>query len=444
MAARHSGAIVRAEAARVVDAVVTTGRSLDAALDAAPEFMNPADKALLRYLSYGALRNHWQLAEWLDSLMQRPLRKRDSLVGSLLRVGIYQLTDSRVPDHAAVSMTVEAARLIRQPKFASLINAVLRNFRRRDLETQPAASEESRYLHPQWLIDAIRADWPDRWQEILRANNERAPMWLRVNRRRCTTAEYLERLHTMSDARHAPLPGIDSAIRLAQPLQVGELPGFAEGDVSVQDAAAQIAGHWLADAAGRRYLDACAAPGGKTGHLLELMADAATLTAVESDAARLQQVSDTLLRLGRDATLVHADASKPRAWWNSETFDRILLDAPCSASGVIRRHPDIKLLRRPGDLVELAMLQQNLLRALWDTLAPGGMLLYATCSVLAAENDEVVSSFMQQAADVTEISVLPNNNIRALMQRKACGYQILPGTAGLDGFYYACLQKTAD
>ena len=446
MNANKIGGRIRAEAAKVVDAVTRHGRSLDAALAVAGEFKNPADRALLRNLSYGTLRYHWQLHAWLDALLERRLRARDSVIESLLCVGLFQLNNTRVPDHAAVSMTVEAARLLRQPKFASLVNAVLRNFRRKNIaETEPQ-DDEARYSHPEWLIEQLKEDWPDHWQQILQANNERAPMWLRVNRRNNETANYLQKLDAATDEVHTTLPGIDPAIRLATPKSVDDLPGFAGGDVSVQDAAAQLAALWMvngtSEASELRILDACAAPGGKTGHLLELAGPGSTLTAVDSDQERLLRVSENLQRLGLDATLVHADASKPGEWAEGREFDRILLDAPCSASGVIRRHPDIKVLRRKSDIAEFARLQGRLLQALWPLLAPGGRLLYVTCSVLAEENDAVVSDFLQKTDDASEQHVLPNNNIRDLMQDKKYGFQILPGTRGADGFYFACLQKT--
>jgi 16S rRNA (cytosine967-C5)-methyltransferase len=219
------------------------------------------------------------------------------------------------------------------------------------------------------------------------------------------------------------------------------LPGFAEGDASVQDAAAQIAARWLMNGEPRRVLDACAAPGGKSGHLAELGGDGFDLVAVDSDAERLERVRENHARLGLDATIVAGDASNPGEWWSGELFDAILLDAPCSATGVIRRHPDIKLLRRDTDIDELSALQEKILNALWPTLAPGGRLLYATCSVLAAENDLVVGSFLEAHGDAEEDAVLPNYNIRDVMRARACGYQVLPGTADMDGFYYACLVK---
>jgi 16S rRNA (cytosine967-C5)-methyltransferase len=230
-------------------------------------------------------------------------------------------------------------------------------------------------------------------------------------------------------------------VRLDEPQAVEMLPGFPAGDVSVQDAAAQLAARWLLRDVKGRVLDACAAPGGKSGHLLELGGEGLSLTALDSDESRLASISENLERIGLNATIIGGDASKPEQWWDGRPFDGILLDAPCSASGVIRRHPDIKLLRRESDIRKLATLQGQLLQALWPLLLPGGTLLYATCSVIAAENDEVTGRFLRNHSDAIENDVLPNNNIHDLMRRKACGYQILPGSFGLDGFYYAALQK---
>jgi len=436
-----SGARLRAEAAKAVNAVVAQGRSLDAVLGELDEQINPADRPLLKMLCYGTLRHHFRLRADLRKLLERPLKARDSVIESLLAIGIFQLIDTRIPDHAAVSMTVEAARLLRRPKYAGLINAVLRNFLRQDIGRQEAGDDESRFNHPAWFIDALRADWPDDWQQILEANNERAPMWLRVNQNRTTTADYLDRLAQVDDG-HGMLSGFIHAIRLAKPVPVAELPGFADGDVSVQDAAAQIAAPWLLMGGGSRILDACAAPGGKTGHLLELASPDSVLTAIELDPERLAGIHENLERLRLDATVLAADASKPKEWWDGQPFDRILLDAPCSASGVIRRHPDIKLLRRASDIEALAGLQTRLLDALWPLLAPSGRLLYVTCSVLAAENDAVVGDFLARHSDAREDRVLPNYNIRDLMVEKTCGVQVLPGSQGLDGFYFACLERT--
>jgi 16S rRNA (cytosine967-C5)-methyltransferase len=435
-----SGARLRAVAAETVDEVVTSGRSLDAAIANNEARIPAGERPLLRLLSYGVLRHHWQLQAWINELLARPFKQKDSVINALLSVGLYQLTETRIPDHAAVSQTVDATRQLRRPKLAGVVNACLRRFQRENLGERPAVDNEARWNHPQWLIDAVQSDWPDDWQAILTANNQQAPMWLRVNGMKTSVDEYREKLQGASiDA--APLAGVPDALRLAEPCAVDDLPGFAEGEVSVQDAAAQLAARWLLARTSGRILDACAAPGGKSGHLLELGGDAIRLVAVDRDLHRVKLVTETLSRIGRDATVIAADASTVSDWWDGEPFNGILLDAPCSATGVIRRHPDIKLLRRRSDIEKLSRQQHDLLEALWPLLVPGGRLLYATCSVLAAENDAVIARFLGGHPDAIEDELLPNNNIRDLMQRRSCGYQLLPGTGRLDGFYYACLEK---
>jgi 16S rRNA (cytosine967-C5)-methyltransferase len=440
MSQDRQGARLRAAAAQVVDAVVTSGRSLDSVLSGHEPKVAPEDRGLLRLLCYGTLRRHWRLQFWIGRLLNRPLKRRDSVINALLAIGLYQLTDTRIPDHAVVSQTVEASRLLRRPKLAGLLNAVMRRFLREDVASVPPDTAEASHDHPQWLIDAISSDWPTRGDAILAANNERAPMWLRVDTSRINTADYVQQLHE-AGLETAPPGVVGGAVRLAEPVPVDALPGFAEGLVSVQDAAAQLAAPWLLKSGGERVLDACAAPGGKSGHLLELGGSRMDLTCLDRDAKRLRAVADNLGRLQRSAALLCADASTPQTWWDGMPFDAILLDAPCSATGVIRRHPDIKLLRRPTDIVSLAGLQRSLLENLWPLLAPGGRLLYVTCSVLSAENDEVVSAFVEATPDAREDDSLQNNNIRDVMQRKACGFQVLPGTADMDGFYFACLEK---
>jgi len=437
---KTAGAKVRAVAAEIVDGVVNGGQSLDAAISGNEQRVSATQRALLRMLCYGTLRHHWQLQEWIDQLVTKPLRKRDRVINALLAVGVYQIVEMHIPDHAVVSETVEAARQLQRPKLAGLVNACLRRFVRDELSSRSPKSEESRWNHPGWLIDRIRKDWPDDWQAILTANLERAPMWLRSNSCRNTAEEYQQRLQ--ADGVEAELlGGVPDAVRLIEPQAVDNLPGFAAGDASVQDAAAQIAARWLLKDVEGRVLDACAAPGGKSGHLLEIGGDNLSLVCVDSDESRTLSIAENLARIGKNATIIAADASKPEEWWDETLFDAILLDAPCSASGVIRRHPDIKLLRRESDLASLAVLQRQLLEALWPLLAPGGRLLYATCSVLAAENDEVIGQFLADHGDAIENDVLPNNNIRDLMRSKACGFQIMPGSADMDGFYYAALHK---
>ncbi|MDH3415250.1 MAG: 16S rRNA (cytosine(967)-C(5))-methyltransferase RsmB [Gammaproteobacteria bacterium] len=442
MTDKKKGAKLRATAAQVVDAVVTGGRSLDAALPDAEDRVLAEDRALLRLLCYGALRQHWLLQFWIDKLLDRPLKKRDSVINALLAVGLYQISDTRIPDHAVVSATVEATRLLKRPKHASLINAILRKFLRDRIFEQQPSNEEAKHNHPQWLLDALAADWPDDWRNIVSANNARAPMWLRVNARNGTAGDYIGRLGAQGIEGEL-LAAAPQAVRLVEPRPVGTLPGFAEGQVSVQDAAAQLGAEWLLQGLNGRILDACAAPGGKSGHLLELARAGTALTCIDIDGSRLASVAENLERLGLDATLIAADASNPEEWWDAEPFGAILLDAPCSASGVIRRHPDIKLLRRPTDIKRLAGLQSKMLNALWPLLVPGGRLLYVTCSVLAAENDNVVARFLATNDDAQEDQVLQNNNIRDLMRGKAYGQQILPGTAELDGFYFAGLVKVS-
>jgi len=436
----RQGAKLRATAAQIIDAVTTSGRSLDKALGEFETRVAESDRSLLRLLCYGTLRHHWQLQYWVDTLLSRPLRARDSTVNALIATGLYQLKQTRIPDYAVVSQTVEAARFLRRPKLAPVVNAVLRRFLRDRIAELAPSNDEAAHDHPQWFIDAIAADWPDDWSEILKANNERAPMWLRVNPAHGTAADYLRRLEACGMA-GTLLNAAPQAVRLAEAQPVDALPGFADGHVSVQDAAAQLAAPWLLEGVSGRVLDACAAPGGKSGHLLELAGDRMALTCIDNDAARLRDVSANLDRLGLDATQLVADASNPGEWWDGTQFDGILLDAPCSASGVIRRHPDIKLLRRAGDIGEFARTQSAMLSALWPLLATGGRLLYVTCSVLAAENDAIVGRFLDANADAQENDVLQNNNIRDLMRIKACGFQILPGVEAMDGFYFACLEK---
>ncbi len=440
MSDNRQGARLRATAAHVVDAVVTSGKSLDTALPNHEARVAREDRALLRLLCYGTLRRYWRLQFWIGQLLDRPLKAKDGVINALLAIGLYQLTETRIPDHAVVSQTVEASRLLRRPKLAGLLNAVMRRFLREDIASAVPDTAEAAHDHPQWLIDAIRNDWPGHGDAILAANNARAPMWLRVDASRATAEDYVRALQEAGLEAKA-FDAIAGAVQLAEPAPVEELPGFADGLVSVQDAAAQLAAPWLLRGTGRRVLDACAAPGGKSGHLLELGGTEIDLTCLDRDENRLQAVADNLDRLGRSATLLCGDASTPQAWWDGTAFDAILLDAPCSATGVIRRHPDIKLLRRAADIESLARLQRSLLDSVWPLLAPGGRLLYVTCSVLAAENDAVLRPFIEATADAREDDALQNNNIRDLMQRKACGFQVLPGTADMDGFYYACLER---
>lgn len=442
---KTAGATARAAAARAVDAVRSSGQSLDRALAKAEASVPDSERALTRALSYGALRHWWSLDARIAAFLNRPLRSRDSVVAALLVIGALQIDRMRIPAHAAVSETVGAAKLLGRPKLSGLVNAVLRNLLRHprpDADDEPGDRRQGtpgaqHFDHPDWIIERLACDWPEDFRAILAAGNAKAPMWLRVNARRGSSADWLARF----DGDAVTLPGLPQALRLAHAPDVAALHGFADGDVSVQDGAAQLAAPWLLADGGSRLLDLCAAPGGKAAHLLELAGDGATLTAIEASADRAPLVTATLERLGLSATVCVADASDTNKWWDGRAFDRVLLDAPCSASGVIRRHPDIKHLRRPEDLTALAATQARLLAAAWRVLAPGGRLLYVTCSVFAAENEDVVGAFLERTPGAVENKVLPNNNINALMKHRSVGFQVLPGTQDLDGFYYACLEK---
>jgi 16S rRNA (cytosine967-C5)-methyltransferase len=429
---------VRAIAAQALGQVLGEGRSLAVVLPPALESVAPRDRGLLRELCYGVCRWQPELQRLLEGLLDRPLDPREPAVRALLLIGIYQLHHLRIPDHAAVAETVAAARQLRKSWAAGLTNAVLRSFprRRAELLAQVAADVEAWTAHPRWLLEWLQRDWPDDWPAIVAANNARPPFTLRVNRLQGSRDEYRARL-AAAGKNAEPVVAATTALTLAEPVEPAALPGFAEGRASVQDAAAQLAAPLLAVEPGMRVLDACAAPGGKTAHLLECAPDL-ELTALDRDAGRLEQVRDNLDRLRLAARLVAGDASRPADWWDGVSYDRILLDAPCSATGVIRRHPDIKLLRRETDIAALADRQQAMLAALWPLLRPGGRLLYATCSVLRRENEQVVAAFLAARPEAREQPIIGDWG-RAL----EWGRQIIPGEAGMDGFYYAALVKPA-
>ncbi len=429
-------AVPRAVAAGLLTQVRRHGRSLSTVLpEAFGTGMPAADRALVQELCYGVMRWQSRLEAVLGRLLERPIKRRDADVESLLLIGLYQLLHMRVPDHAAVSETVAATRDLGRPWARGLVNATLRAFLRNRDRLVAGLDDVARHAHPDWYIERLAADWPGRWASILEASNERPPMTLRVNLRRGDRPGCLARLAEAGIAAR-PHPFVESAIELETPVSVSSLPGFADGRVSVQDAAAQLAAGLLAPEPGQRVLDACAAPGGKTGHLLEAV-DGIALTAIDHDAGRLRSVRENLERLGLEAELRVADAADPSSWWDGRPYDRILLDAPCSGAGVVRRHPDIKWLRRPGDLKRLAERQRTLLEAMARLLAPGGRLLYATCSIFKDENERVVRGFVE---DHDEFSVLPTA-VPGVGIDTGSGWQILPGESGMDGFFYACLAK---
>lgn len=410
-------------------AAVAAGRSLSQALPQALQGeLPPRLRAAAQDLSYGTLRHYARLEAHLKALAPRPVT--DDLVRALVLVGLYQLFAARAPEHAVVHQTVEAARRLDKPWAAAFVNGVLRNYlrRRNELEAQAERRDTTRFSYPRWWIDRLRRQYPQQYRALLEVGLGHPPMTLRVNLRRIGRDAYREFLR---EAGIASQPVGPAGLRLALPVPVEALPGFAEGLVSVQDAGAQRAAEWLDLAPGQRVLDACAAPGGKTAHILET-ADV-DLTALDRDARRLARVQENLDRLGLQADVRAGDAAQPEAWWDGRPFQRILADVPCSASGVVRRHPDSKWLRRDSDIPALAAEQGRILDALWRLLAPGGKLLYVTCSLFAEENQAVVQAFLarQSSARLLPLPEHPEGCV-----------QLLPDS-NHDGFFYALLGKPA-
>jgi len=417
---------IQLAATQIVQEVMEDGRNLNQVLDESlrrKSVWTPAQRAALQDLSYGTLRFYGQLNAILNLLLHKHMT--DHRITYLLLVALYQLQYSKAAQHAVVDHAVRSADML-NPKIRGLVNAILRNFLRNQAEllAQADLSAEGRFSYPQWWIDELRAQYGEQAAEILDAGNQHPPMTLRVNQRQGTTAEYLEELSAQGIAAHGIAP---DAVLLEKPMSVDKLPGFLTGRVSVQDAGAQYAARLLDAQPGMRVLDACAAPGGKTAHILER--SAVEMVALDKDEKRLQRVAENLQRLELSATLLSGDAADPQEWWDGKPFDRILADVPCSATGVVRRHPDIKWLRRKKDLMSFATQQRDILQSLWPLLAPGGLLLYATCSVFKQENQDVVDRFLAQHS---EARLLPTD---------------LPAgrllTTDLhDGFFYALLQKT--
>ena len=377
-------------------------------------------------------------------LLQKPFKAADADVEALLLVGLYQLLYTRVPAHAAIGETVGCADKLKKPWAKALLNAVLRRAQR-ESETLLAELEHDpvvRTAHPRWLQKSLKAFWPEQWEAICAANNAHPPMILRVNRRHHSRDAYLKLLSEAGVAAKACVYSQDGIV-LDEALDIRSLPGFAEGWISVQDEAAQLAAELLELAPGQRVLDACCAPGGKTCHILEVQPALAGVVAVDLEAKRLVRVRENLDRLGLDAQLIAADGRDTQAWWDGKPFQRILLDAPCSATGVIRRHPDIKLTRQPEDIAALAQLQGELLDAMWQALEVGGILLYATCSTLPTENTEVIEAFLARTPGARELDIGGQLGQPAAGLKQPHGRQLLAQEGGHDGFYYAKLIKIA-
>ncbi|RUO60028.1 16S rRNA (cytosine(967)-C(5))-methyltransferase RsmB [Pseudidiomarina marina] len=425
------GADSRAVAAQAIFQVIEQGRSLSQALPNLNRQLTPRDKGMAQALAYGTLRHLPALNFMVGALVSKPLKGELKILHSLLLVGAYQLVYMGSAEHAAVSATVDAAVLLKRGKQKGLVNGVLRNLQRQLPQLQQQLNTKPALLHghPRWLADRLTQHYPTQADAIFKANNDQAPMWLRINSQRTNRAEYLELLREADIEAVADAP-LETAIQLVNAVDVQQLPHFQDGWVSVQDIAAQHAA-WLLDAqAGERILDCCAAPGGKTAHILEKQPEAQVL-AIDADEQRLKRVHENLQRLQLKAEVQTADATHTK-WWDGQLFDRILLDAPCSATGVIRRHPDIKWLRRDSDITELVAIQRQILDALWPTLKPGGTLLYATCSILAEENTLQIEAFKQRHSDAIAVATKPDGAVE---------WQWLPGDQNGDGFYYAKLEK---
>ena len=419
---------LRSIAAKAISQVLDQGQSLSAILPDYQRDINPKDKALLQELCFGVMRVLPELEWYSQQLMAKPLTGKQRVLHYLILTGLYQLRYTRIPPHAALSETVNGAVVLKKPQLKGLINGVLRQFQRQEPQlAERFANSESHWLHPKWLLSRIQAAYPDKWESVITANNEKPPMWLRINRNHHSAPAY-QALLAEAGIEAFYNPAYPDALRLATPCPVTDLPGFSEGWATVQDSSAQGCALLLAPQDNETILDLCAAPGGKTTHILEI-APRAHVMAVDVDKQRLTRVNENLQRLKQHAIIKTGDGRYPEQWAESQMFDRILLDAPCSATGVIRRHPDIKWLRRDSDIDELAALQREILEAIWPYLKPGGTMVYATCSVLPEENIHQVNYFLSAHSDAI------------LTDTPVSGYQMLPDAQSGDGFFYSKLTK---
>lgn len=422
---------LRAIAAKALSSVLDQGQSLSTVLPALSKEVSEKDRALLQELCFGVLRVLPQLEWYIQQLMAKVLTGKQRSLHYLIMVGIYQLVYTRIPPHAALAETVNGAVALKRPQLKGLINGVLRQFQRQeDQLKERSQNNECRFLHPSWLLKRLQQAYPEQWESIVDANNQRPPMWLRVNRLHHTRDEYLALL-TNAEISAFAHPQSPDAICLEEASPVGRLPGFEQGWVTVQDASAQHCVDLLDPQNGEQILDLCCAPGGKTTHILEA-APKAHVLAVDVDENRLKRVKENLQRLQQQAEVKCGDGRYPENWCGDKQFDRILLDAPCSATGVIRRHPDIKWLRRDRDITELAALQKEIIEAIWPRLKSGGVMVYATCSVLPEENAQQMREFLARHPEAKLVATGDNENP---------GLQHLPHAQDGDGFFYAKLIK---
>jgi 16S rRNA (cytosine967-C5)-methyltransferase len=424
----------------VVDSVVSSGISLPRALDQwLPDQLSPEDRSFVKALSFGTLRYYYRLDCLLGHLLSKPIRNKEHFIKMLALVGLYQLAYMGVASHAAVSATVDAAK--RKSWAKGLLNAVLRNFQRQQAQLEQLADQNllTKTAHPAWMVDAIQHSWQSKTEILLHNNNQQAPMVLRVNRLKYNRDDYLDTLQQAGIAAKSSDVCVDGIV-LEKPVDVAALPDFQQGAVYVQDSAAQLVAHFLDVKNTHRVADLCAAPGGKAIHVLELCPQLRELVAVDVDAERVSRIVANSQRCGVTMTLKCADAVHLDSWWDGQSFDRVMVDVPCSGTGVIRRHPDIKLLRRLDDVAALVKRQRDLLKAGWSIVSPGGVMLYSTCSVLAEENTEQISWFLEAHADAEE---WPIEQLSCMDDSDPTrpGHQILTGSQDMDGFFYARIRK---
>jgi len=426
---------LRAIAALIIYQVAFEGKSLsDCLATEVQNIKNPKDKALVKAICFGVLRKYYYYEFLANYHLEKPFKEKDRDLTCLIMVGLYQLLEMRIPEHAAVSETVSGAAKLKKPWAKSLVNAILRNIDKEKIAAINSLTKEAYYNHPMWMQEKFKSDWPSEFDMIMQTNNAHPPLTLRVNLHKTTLEKYISNLSSKG-INATPIKEVPSGLILEKPVDVTQLPGFKEGLVSVQDGAAQFAASLLKLEPNLRVLDACAAPGGKTSHILEMQPEV-DLVAIDNKAERLSMIEDNLNRLKLSAKLIVADAADTEKWWDGNKFDRVLLDVPCSGTGVIRRHPDIKVLRRKEDIENLNAEQKKLLEKVWQVLKPGGLLVYATCSIFPEENCKILEDFISRHNDAFEIKIKE-------YWGKDCeiGKQILPGMMNLDGFYYGCLRK---
>ena len=435
------GQQLRADAAWILYQILEKGMSSKQALALRLHHYEGRDRAWLQEMVFGCLRQLPILQFWLRGLLDKPLKGRKKILEHLLLIGLYQLAFSRVQQHAAVSETVGAADLLKGTSLKSLINAILRTFLREEVATTLPENPAAQVGMPNWIYKSVQANYPDQASAIIEASNQKAPLWLRINPAHISTNDFLAKLTTMDMPAHLSTLHAD-AVMCERSGDVTQFPGYDAGWFAVQDGAAQLAANLLDVQPNQRVLDCCAAPGGKTAHLLATQPRISECVAIDCDPDRLVRVEENLERLGHHATLICAQAEAVDDWHDGEQFDRILLDAPCSATGVIRRHPDIRWLRQASDIAPLVSIQRELLRQMWQILKPGGKLLYATCSILPEENAEQIQAFIDENPEVVVLDI-HNELAEAVSYQSPVGLQVLPGDANMDGFYYALLHKPA-